>query len=238
MFLASTAMYSGGISYLINSALPCWECRGLPGGNSLFFCFAKSKVSKRKGDPQSGPLCGSLKKLQETENLETCRLCRLRTSKFFNPSPVTFSSPARTGGRNGFGCGYGCGVSPHPCPLPEGEGVKPGLHFDTFSYSLSLWERVRVRVSPNPHSFPHPVLAGLEKFGRDGLKNLDVRRQRSWLVSKFSGSAKFFKEPQRGPDCGSPFFCLLFFGEAKKSELLPGNPGTPRKASQINQSAI
>src|SRR4051812_30920375 len=25
--------------------------RGLPGGNSLFFCFAKSKVSKRKGDP-------------------------------------------------------------------------------------------------------------------------------------------------------------------------------------------
>jgi len=25
--------------------------RGLPGGNSLFFCFAKRKVSKRKGDP-------------------------------------------------------------------------------------------------------------------------------------------------------------------------------------------
>jgi hypothetical protein len=28
----------------------------LPGGNSLFFCFAKSKVSKRKGDPQSESL--------------------------------------------------------------------------------------------------------------------------------------------------------------------------------------
>ncbi|RYG09305.1 MAG: hypothetical protein EON92_14925 [Burkholderiales bacterium] len=25
--------------------------RGLPGGNSLFFCVAKRKVSKRKGDP-------------------------------------------------------------------------------------------------------------------------------------------------------------------------------------------
>ena len=109
MFLASTAMYSGGIRYLINSRLPCEECRGLPGSNSLFFCFAKSKVSKRKGDPQSGPLCGSLKKSKEPENLETSRLCRRRTSKFFDPSPLTFSSPARTGGGNGFGSEFGFG---------------------------------------------------------------------------------------------------------------------------------
>ncbi len=31
--------------------LPGSAGRGLPGGNLLFFCFAKSKVSKRKGDP-------------------------------------------------------------------------------------------------------------------------------------------------------------------------------------------
>jgi hypothetical protein len=71
-----------------------------------------------------------------------------------------------------------------------------------------------------------PVLAGLEKVGGDGLKNLYVRRQRSWLVSRFSGSFSFFKEPQSGPDCGSPFFSLGFFGEAKKSKSPAGaSPG-------------
>jgi hypothetical protein len=34
---------------LWRSGLP--TSRGLPGGNSLFFCVAKRKVSKRKGDP-------------------------------------------------------------------------------------------------------------------------------------------------------------------------------------------
>jgi len=73
--------------------------------------------------------------------------------------------------------------------------------------------------------FPNPVLAGLEKVGGDGLKNLDVRRQRSWLVSRFSGSFSFFKEPRSGPDCGSPFLLLtLLLAKQKKSELPPGNP--------------
>ena len=80
--------------------------------------------------------------------------------------------------------------------------------------------------------FFNPVLAGLEKAEGDGLKNLDVRRLQSRQVSRFSGSFSFFKEPQSGPDCGSPFLCLLSFGEAKESELLPGNPGTPRKAKR------
>ena len=71
-------------------------------------------------------------------------------------------------------------------------------------------------------SVPQPVLAGLEKVGGDGLKNLDVRRQRSWLVSRFSGAFSFFKEPRSGPDCGSPFFSLGFFGEAKKSKSPAG----------------
>ena len=74
-----------------------------------------------------------------------------------------------------------------------------GLH------SLSSRERAGVRASPNPTSLPPPVLAGLEKIGGDGLKNLDVRRLQSRLVSRFSGSFSFFKEPRSGPDCGSPF---------------------------------
>ena len=82
--------------------------RGLPGGKSLSFASPKES-NQRKGDPQSGPLRGSLKYRQETENLETCQLRCLRTSKFFNPSPADISSPARTGGENGFGFGFGFG---------------------------------------------------------------------------------------------------------------------------------
>ncbi len=78
-------------------------------------------------------------------------------------------------------------------------------------------------------SFTQPVLAGLEKGEGDGLKNLDVRRQRSWLVSRFSGSFSFFKEPRSGPDCGSPFLWLLSFGEAKESDSPPGDSRHPHK---------
>ncbi len=80
-------------------------------------------------------------------------------------------------------------------------------------------------VKPESEFIAHPVLAGLEKVEGDGLKNLDVRRQRSWLVSRFSGSFSFFKEQQSGPDCGSPFLLLtLLLAKQKKSELPPGNP--------------
>ena len=103
----------------------------------------------------------------------------------------------------GFGekeIGFGC--SPHPNPLPEREVVKSESEFT-----------------------PHPVLAGLEKVEGVGLKNLDVRRRRSRLVSKFSGFFNFFKEPRSGPDCGSPFLLLtLLLAKQKKSELPPGNP--------------
>ena len=88
-----------------------------------------------------------------------------------------------------------------------------------------------------PESMTPPVLAGLEKVGGDGLKNLDVRRQRSWLVSRFSGSFSFFKEPRSGPDCGSPFFSLGFFGEAKKSKSPAGaSPGMLAGESTLKQA--
>ena len=67
-----------------------------PAGDLLFFASPK-KPKEKKGDPQSGPLRGSLKKLKEPENLETSQLRCRRTSRFFNPSPSAFSSPARTG---------------------------------------------------------------------------------------------------------------------------------------------
>jgi ankyrin repeat protein len=70
--------------------------------------------------------------------------------------------------------------------------------------------------------FACPVLAGLSSAGGDGLKILDVRRRRSRQVSKISVSSEQRKLPvaqRRDPDCGSPFFWVLFFGEAKNKCL-------------------
>jgi hypothetical protein len=48
------------------------------------------------------------------------------------------------------------------------------------------------------------------------IKILDVRRLRSRLVSKISAPAEQRKESRSDPDFGSPFLCLLSFGEAKE----------------------
>ncbi len=239
MFLAGSAHWYWFVCYLIDSFLCLRGLPGSPGGESLFFASPK-KSNQKKGDPQSGPRCGSLKKLKEPENLETSQLRCRRTSKFFNPAPLTFSSPARTGWEGEHK--VGCGGSPHPSPLPKGEGGKPKSFDALCRYPLSLWARGRVRASPNPHLPPHPVPAGLSSAGGSGNKFLDVRRRRSRLVSKNSADPEQRKLPEakrRDPDCGSPFLLLtLLLAKQKKSELPPGNPGTPRKASQINQSAI
>ena len=96
MFLAFTPIDTSASSFLIDSGLLSRGLPGSPGGESLSFASPKES-NQRKGDPQSGPLRGSLKKLKEPENLETSQLRCRRTSRFFNPSPPTFSSPARTG---------------------------------------------------------------------------------------------------------------------------------------------
>ena len=79
--------------------------RTRPGGRLTFLWLSPKKPKEKKGDPQSGPLRGPLKRLKEPENLETSLLRSRRTSRLFNPSPPAFSSPTRTGGRNEFGFG-------------------------------------------------------------------------------------------------------------------------------------
>ena len=135
------------------------------------------------------------------EFLETSRPCRRRTSKFFIRHFQLFQAqPGRVGGNT-----FGVGGSPHPRPLPGGEGG-----------------------SPYPNSFLKPVLAGLRSAGGSGNKFLDVRRRQSRLVSKNSADPEHRKLPEakrRDPDCGSPFLLLtLLLAKQKKSELPPGNP--------------
>ena len=203
-------------SFLIDSGVLSRGLPGSPGGESLSFASPKES-NQRKGDPQSGPLRGSLKNSTETENLETSLLRSRRTSRFFNPSRSNFSSPARTG---------------------WGKDAGSAL---TLALSRREREEVRTRISPPP------VLAGLSSAGVGGNKFLDVRRLRSRLVSKNSADPEQRKVPEakrRDPDCGSPFLWLLSFGEAKESELPPGNPRhspqcatSPIKAQRRQQEA-
>ena len=104
---------------------------------AAFMSARFKKSNQKKGDPQSGPLRGSLKKLKEPENLETSLLRSRQTSKFFNPSLSTFSSPARTGwGKVRI---RGC---PHPNPLPLGEGRGEGSPYP-IPFPQTLGEEVR-----------------------------------------------------------------------------------------------
>ena len=65
----------------------------------LFFASPK-KSTQKKGDPQSGPLRGSLRCSKGTEILETCRLRRLRTSKIFiRPLLRCSAQPERVWGK-------------------------------------------------------------------------------------------------------------------------------------------
>ncbi len=180
MFYASRPMNTGAISFLIDSGVPSRGLPGLPGCKSLFFASPK-KSNQKKGDPQSGPLCGSLKKLKESENLETSQLRCRRTSRFFNPSPPAFSSPARTG-----------------------------------------WGE---RGSPHPDSLPPPVLAEPSSADGGGMSGQTcLRRSRVVWTAAGIEQRRLPVAKRRDSDCGSPFLCLLSFGEAKESELLPGNP--------------
>ena len=91
-------MSAGGSSFLIYSVLPSSGLPGLPGCKSLFFASPK-KSNQKKGDPQSGPLCGSLKKLKEPENLETSLLRSRRTSRFLIRLLQLFQAQPGRGGK-------------------------------------------------------------------------------------------------------------------------------------------
>ena len=152
MFYSSSLNNLGASSFLIDSGFPLRVCRGLPGGNSLSFGYRPKESKQRKGDPQSGSLryaSGTLRCSKSAEFLVTSLLRRPLASKNLFPLTPALLSPARTGWSEK--CRYGFGGSPHPCPLPAGEEGSPD-------------------PIPIPNSFPHPVLAGLEKAKSDGLK--------------------------------------------------------------------
>ena len=177
--------------------------RGLPGGNSLSFCVAKKKVSKEKGDPA---------------------VC---------VPPLRYGQPAVLG--------------------PDGAGLELAtlrqspvlvrLALRSSAHTEGWWRRERIRDrAPARTRFARPRLPASAFFsppvglGRGAQRKMD-QGERLSERSEFELDP-IFREHRRLPrsaaqgsqTIGSPFFWVLFFGDAKKSASPAGaRPGLPRR---------
>ena len=195
----------------------CVEAGGSPAARH-FLLLRQKKVTKEKATLFVVPSlrCGHAAVLRKSG--VTCKLASLKQVLALIRFALCSSPPLQ-------------GLAENECGF--------GLH------SLSLWQRAGVGAPRL--QIPQPVLAGLRSAGGSGSKFLDVRRRQSRLVSKNSAAFEHRKLPvakRRDPDCGSPFFSLGFFGEAKKSKSPAGaSPGMPAwgasliKAQQWQQEA-
>ena len=106
--------------------------------------------------------------------------------------------------------------SQFPCEAPAGRAAG----------SANLGSVLKnARVRPHP---PTPCgRAEQRRLGR--IKILDARRLRSRQVSKISGPAEQRKESRSDPAFGSPFLCLLSFGEVYGQETYETGVGRHRK---------
>ena len=118
-----------------------------------------------------------------------------------------------------------CGLDPQSMnPHRRAEAAGDGSRIES-----GMTNREKADPVPDSESRPQTRPGWAEERSRKRIKILDVRRRRSRLVSKISVFCEHRKLPvaqRRDPDCGSPFFSLGFFGEAKKSNSPAGaTPG-------------
>ena len=197
--------------------------RGLPGGKSLFFCFAKSKVTKRKGDPCSSSLrfaTGTLR-CSAQPGSETTRYAQ--TSFSPDPSgPALLGSSPRVWGSEDKDRTLASSASrlrlpesesiPHPVEAGPRSGDGDGINGkNLFEPKASCFSRRRNRA-------PQVKLLGSDT-------NFTAV-QSTAPEGRAKGSVNLGSDPKNFPDGGSPFFPLGFFGETKKGNSAAGaSPG-------------
>jgi hypothetical protein len=182
-----------------------------PGGRGTFFCFAKRKYPKKRRAGCAVPSlrCGHAALLGPSGVWLNSPAAQTTPALI---RPALRYSPAHDGGGRERIRGHSCRMFPWFCshhnPSPEGMGVKAGTS----------------EGQPDPACRRQ---GRAEQRRGAGIRNLHVRRPRSGQVCEFPPRPEQRKAPRSGPVFGSPFFCLLFFGEAKKSEAPAGaKPGT------------
>jgi hypothetical protein len=170
--------------------------RGLPGGNSLFFCVAKRKVSKRKGSPAVCVPCAALR-----GNLR----CSVQPgSRSNSPSAQTIASPDPSG----------------PALLGAYRRV---LGSDSQSGS---GEGALCAPSPPRLSIPSPSGWAEERRQKRIRAGTCLSEASLCLTPLLASTAGCPQRSVGTQTIGSPFFSLGFFGEAKKSKSPAGaSPG-------------
>ena len=236
MFYASGPIDMCVSSFLIDSGVLLLGLPGSPGGESLFFASPK-KSNQKKGDPVRRPFvslracCGAQKKRGHAQT--RCAQTSACPDPLF-PALLT-SSPRVWGG--GFECGFG--VSPHPRPLPEGEGVKPKSWNSLSFCPLSLWERVRVRASPNPNSFPPPVLAEPSSADGGGMPGQTCLSAASCLDRRRNRAAQVARRVSVGTQtAGRLSFGYFSLAKQRKVTRCRATPGKPCQITGLRKSAL
>ena len=182
------------------------EAGSRPGGRGTFLCFAKEKYPKERR-PAAWVPCASLRGNLRCSTTAGSRANSpsAQTSAIPDPPPSALLGPARTG-QSGSGAGteyqrqnqYKQG---HAMACPWG-----------FRY-LAVW-----------YSSPTPLWMRRGAQGQtDQGKNL-FERSELFLTPSGPSTAGCPQRSGGTQQPGSPFLCLLSFGEAKESELPPGNP--------------
>ena len=171
-----------------------------PDARAYFLLLAQKKVAKEKGTPGSAPLRGSLRYSALAGAAELGAAPLKQSSPFFR-QPLRCSAPlkgARKTSRH------------HRLAAIEaccGRRLKKGKN--QISCSLSA-----------PEGLPGPLRGAEQRRGVGGLR-LALSEPKASLTSRPT-SRVAQGTGAAGTDPGSPFLCLLSFGEAKESE-------TPRK---------
>jgi hypothetical protein len=185
-----------------------------PGGRGTFFCFAKRKYPKKRRAGCAVPSlrCGHAALLGPSGVWLNSPAAQTTPALI---RPALRYSPAHDGGRRERTQGHSRRLLPWSCfhlyPLREGMGMRAG----------------------SPEGQPDPACrrqGRAEQRRGAGIRNSHVRRPRSGQVCEFPPCPEQRKKARRAPVFGSPFLCLLSFGEAKESKASAGaKPGTPCK---------
>ena len=170
----------------------------------LSSCFAKKKVAKEEGDPRVGALrvpCATR---------QTGRLAKLACgSDNASRPPARLRCSAPLMGTRKASVGNQHDLNWHCYGQPE-KTAKNEIH------------RLIVDALPGPLGGAEQR-RGWRKKGEDCLRaKPEFRSPRQHRVAQGT--------PEGGTDPGSPFLCLLSFGEAKESKT-PRKGGTPRQSS-------
>ena len=215
-FFAIEFVVFSGFFAVVGGALfaPCRSrpSRGEPGGSSLSFASPKES-NQRKGDPAvcvPSLRCGQPAVLSKSG--VTCKLAALKQARALIRFCLRSSAQSE---------GFWGWIRDRASLIPT---FSQREKEQERGFCLAVAAVCKTRSPESAVTLDSPVLAGPVMRQKSGIRAARcLSRRRVCADPRFSGAAQVAR---RAPDCGSPFFSLGFFGEAKKSKSPAGaRPG-------------